>query len=82
MTNTNPIPAGALLVAIDVAKHRNAVLIEPPQGRRRHSLIVLNTREEHDRFIAALSAYGCCVVCALDVNKRRRFTPGGFSASA
>jgi len=29
MTKTNAIPAGALLVAIDVAKHRNAVLIEP-----------------------------------------------------
>jgi len=66
MTKTNPIPAGALLVAIDIAKHRNAVLIEPPQGRRRHSLIVLNTREEHDRFIAGLAAYGCSVVCALE----------------
>jgi transposase len=42
------------------------VLIEPSQGRRRRSLIVLNAREEHDRFIAALAAYGGSVVCALE----------------
>ena len=65
MTKTNAIPAGALLVAIDVAKHRNAVLIEPAGGKRRRSLVFLNTREEYDRLIATLAAYGCSVVCAL-----------------
>ena len=66
MTKTNAIPAGALLVAIDVAKHRNAVLIEPAGGKRRRSLVFLNTREEYDRLIATLAAYGCSVVCALE----------------
>jgi transposase len=66
MTKTNAIPAGALLVAIDVAKHRNAVLIEPAGAKRRRSLVFLNTREEHDRLVTVLSAYGCEVVCALE----------------
>jgi transposase len=66
MTKTNAIPAGALLVAIDVAKHRNAVLIEPAGAKRRRSLVLFNTREEHDRLLTMLSAYGCPVVCALE----------------
>ena len=33
MTNREPMPAGAVLVAIDIAKARNEVLIEVP-GRR------------------------------------------------
>ena len=52
MTNRNPIPDGTVLVAIDVAKNRNEVLIDLSGGKRRRSLVVLNTRDDHDRLIA------------------------------
>ncbi|MGA0608593.1 LuxR C-terminal-related transcriptional regulator [Phenylobacterium sp. VNQ135] len=35
MTRRDSTPAHAVLVAIDIAKTRNEVLIEPPGGRRR-----------------------------------------------
>lgn len=44
MTNRQPIPTDALLVAIDIAKVRNEVLIEAPNHKRRRRLSVLNTR--------------------------------------
>lgn len=56
MTRRDSTPAHAVLVAIDIAKTRNEVLIEPPGGRRRR-LTVLNTRAEHDRLVAILSGY-------------------------
>ena len=56
MTSTEPTPAGAALVAIDVAKLRNEVLIELPEARRRRRLTVTNCRSEHDRFVAELQA--------------------------
>jgi hypothetical protein len=37
MTDRNPIPAGAVLVALDIAKLRNEVLIEIPAQKRRES---------------------------------------------
>jgi ATP-dependent DNA ligase len=56
MTNRQPIPTDALLVAIDIAKVRNEVLIEAPNHKRRRRLSVLNTRAEHDRLIETLRA--------------------------
>ena len=47
-----------LLVAIDVAKKRNEVLIEQPGKRQRQRMQVLNTRQDHDRFIAHLQEFG------------------------
>ena len=43
MTNRQPIPTDALLVALDIAKVRNEVLIEAPNHKRRRRLSVLNT---------------------------------------
>src|SRR5919199_717488 len=54
MTSNQPTPAAAALVAIDVAKLRNEVLIELPGARRRRRLTVTNTRAEHDRLVAEL----------------------------
>jgi hypothetical protein len=54
MTNRDPIPPAAVLVALDIAKLRNEVLIEMPGQQRRRRLSVLNNRTEHDRLI------GCC----------------------
>jgi hypothetical protein len=51
-------PADAVLVAIDVSKLRNDVLIEIPRTRRRRRLVVLNTRPEHDRLIDRLRDIG------------------------
>jgi len=56
MTNVESTPAGAALVAVDVAKLRNEVLIEMPGARRRRRLTVTNTRAEHDRLVAELQA--------------------------
>ena len=64
MTSLNAIPADAVLVAIDIAKVRNEVLIEAPNHKRRRRLPVLNNRAEHDRLIEILKAYGRSVICA------------------
>ena len=66
MTNRQPIPTDALLVAIDIAKVRNEVLIEASNHKRRRRLSVLNTRAEHDRLIETLRAYGKPVICAFE----------------
>lgn len=44
MTTSDSTPAAAVLVAIDIAKVRNEVLIEAPGHKRRRRLLVLNTR--------------------------------------
>lgn len=54
MTALQPMPMGAVLAAIDIAKHRHEVLIESPGRRRRRRLSVLNTRADHDRLVEAL----------------------------
>jgi transposase len=66
MTKLNPTPDGAVLVGIDIAKIRNEVLIEVAGNASRRRLSVLNTRAEHDRFIALLRAYGMPVICAFE----------------
>jgi transposase len=66
MTNRQPIPSDALLVALDIAKVRNEVLIEASNHKRRRRLSVLNTRAEHDRLIETLRAYGKPVICAFE----------------
>jgi transposase len=66
MTTSNSTPAAVVLVAIDIAKLRNEVLIEAPGHKRRRRLLVLNTRAEHDHLIEVLQAYGRPVVCAFE----------------
>lgn len=65
MTRRDPTPADAVLVAIDIAKARNEVLIAPP-GARRRRLTVLNTRAEHDRLAEILSGYAAPVVVGFE----------------
>ena len=65
MTRPQLTPPAGVLVAIDVAKARNEVLIEVP-GLRRRRLSVLNTRAEHDRLIAILSDLGQPVTCGFE----------------
>ncbi|BCH12703.1 IS110 family transposase (plasmid) [Mesorhizobium sp. 131-3-5] len=66
MTTSDSTPAAAVLVAIDIAKVRNEVLIEAPGHKRRRRRLVLNTRVEHDHLIEVLQAYGRPVVCAFE----------------
>jgi transposase len=61
-----PIPEGAALLAIDIAKRRNEVLLEVPDLRRRRRMTVLNTRPDHDRLIAELNALGRPVVAGFE----------------
>lgn len=85
MTNHQFTPAQGVLVAIDVAKARNEVLIEGPSQRRRR-LTVLNTRVEHGRLIALLFGLGQPVTCAFEAtgNYHRliawRLLKAGFDA--
>jgi transposase len=66
MTSNQPTPATAALVAIDIAKLRNEVLIEVPEARRRRRLTVVNTRAEHDRLVADLHALGRPITIGLE----------------
>jgi transposase len=65
MTERKSTPPEAALVAIDVAKHRNEVLIDPGHGRRRR-MTVLNTRDDHDRFIATLHALSRPIIVGIE----------------
>lgn len=61
MTNDNDTTSAAALVAIDIAKAKNDIVIELPGKRRRRRMKVLNTRAEHQRFIDQLRALNCPV---------------------
>ena len=58
MTKRFSTPTGAVLVAIDMSKHRQEVLIERPEGGRRRRMTVLATKPDYDRLAAELSAIG------------------------
>ena len=49
MTKHSTTPADAVLVAIDMAKNRQEVLIERPEGGRRRRMTVLATKTDYDR---------------------------------
>lgn len=66
MTDKHSIPDGAVLVAIDIAKARNDVLIEFPDHSRRKRLTVLNTRDEHDHFIDLLKGFNRPIVAGFE----------------
>ena len=56
MTKHFSTPAGAVLVAIDVSKHRQEVLIERPEGGRRRRLTVMATKQDYDHLAEQLAA--------------------------
>ena len=56
MTLAEDKPDRAVLVAIDVAKHRNEVLIEMPGRARRRRLTILNTRSSADTGVQHLGS--------------------------
>lgn len=66
MTNREPTPSDAALVAIDVSKSKNDVLIELPGMSRRRRLTVMNSRAEHDRLVELLCGLGCPVIAGFE----------------
>jgi transposase len=66
MTKPQLTPTQGILVAIDIGKTRNEVLIEIPGHARRRRLTVLNTRADYDRLIDLLSRLGQPVTCAFE----------------
>lgn len=66
MTKKQITPTDAALVAIDIAKARNEVLIEIPGRQRRRKLTIRNTREDHDRLVALLVETGKTVICGFE----------------
>jgi hypothetical protein len=48
MTKLTSTPAGAVLVAIDMSKNRQEVLIKRPEGGRRRRMTVMATRQDYD----------------------------------
>ena len=66
MARIHSIAQEAVLVAIDISKKRNDVLIQVPGSPRRRRLVVLNQRAEHDRFIQRLKAFDRPVVTGFE----------------
>ena len=66
MTNLKVTPSESILVAIDVSKSRNDILIDIPGASRHQRLVVLNTRSEHDRLIERLLAFGRPVIAGFE----------------
>lgn len=66
MTRQEPTPPNVVLVAIDVSKLRNDILIEFPGQMRRRRLVVLNTKAEHDRLVDLLHSFGQPVVAGFE----------------
>jgi transposase len=86
MTRQEITPTDAILVAIDISKLRNDVLIELPGKRRRRRLVVPNTRTEHDHFVELLCDFERPVIAAFEAtgNYHRplawRLLDAGFDA--
>jgi transposase len=66
MTRPKSTPPEAALVAIDVAKNRNEVLIEAVRGGHRRRMTILNTRADHDKLVTSLQAMQKPIVVGLE----------------
>jgi transposase len=66
MTKLIPTPTGAVLVAIDMSKNRQEVLIERPEGGRRRRMTVMATRKDYDGFAEQLAAIGRPIVVGFE----------------
>ena len=58
MTKSDSTPGSATVVAVDVAKSHNEVLIEPPAPARRRHFRVENTLEDYERLADYLRRLG------------------------
>jgi transposase len=66
MTKTHSTPGNATLVAVDIAKSHNDVLVEPPApGRRRH-FRVANSLKDYESLVDYLRRFGAPAVIAFE----------------
>lgn len=65
MTKPDPITQAATLVAIDISKNRNDVVIQPP-GRKRYRMQIVNDKPDHERLVRHLADLGGPVVIGLE----------------
>ena len=70
MTKRFSTPTGAVLVAIDMSKHRQEVLIERPEGGRRRRMTVMATKADYDRLATDLSDIGRPIIVGADSDDR------------
>ena len=66
MTKLTSTPAGAVLVAIDMSKNRQDVLIERPEGGRCRRMTVMATRQDYDGFAEQLVAIGRPIIVGFE----------------
>jgi hypothetical protein len=66
MTVDQSARSDAVLVGIDIAKHRHEVLIEAPGRTRRRRLTILNAKDDFERLVATLRGAGCPVRVAFE----------------
>ena len=66
MTKRSSTPADAVLVAIDMSKHRQEVLIERPEGGRRRRMTIMATKADYDRLATELGSIGRPIVVGFE----------------
>lgn len=66
MTKRCSTPAHAVLVAIDMSKHRQEVLIERPEGGRRRRMTVMATKADYDRLATELGDIGRPIIVGFE----------------
>ena len=66
MTKRSSTPADAVLVAIDMSKHRQKVLLERPEGGRRRRMTVMATKADYDRLADDLTIIGKPVIVGFE----------------
>ena len=66
MTKRSSTPADAVLVAIDMSKYRQEVLIERPEGGRRRRMTVMATKADYDRLASDLGDIGKPIVVGFE----------------
>ena len=66
MTKLSFTPADAVLVAIDMSKHRQEVLLERPEGGRRRRMTIMATKADYDRLADDLAAVGRPVIVGFE----------------
>src|SRR3546814_11402631 len=66
MTKRNSTPPDAVLVGIDIAKHRQEILLERPEGGRRRRMTVMATKADYDRLADELTAIGRPVIVGFE----------------
>ncbi len=81
MTKSHPTPEAAILVAVDIAKDHNEVLIELRERRDRHRRFrVANTLEEYKRLVAYLRQLEAPALIGFEDDRQLSSSVGVFSS--